>query len=395
MRDKLAFRDVFGGDITDSIVDPYEAYAELRKHSPCQVFETRYLGDMYVVTSHAGVEEVLTNPKTFVSRINNDRLLGRIVGSTIVGQDGDEHRQGRHLITPSFSPSTIHGMKALVRDIARATIEKFLAEGEVDLVSRFTFTFPLDVIAKMIGVHIGNLTEFHGWTRDLLAVATDPMTAMTAVSKIKESLAPIVAERREKPGSGVLDKLIAAEVEGRRMMDDEILSFLTLLLQAGGETTSSLIGSAVYLLLRDGLWQVIAANRNLLSRVFRETLRYESPIQFVAREAAVETFICGEVLPAGAFVVPMIGAAHRDPQVFDNPDSFDIFREESEWDRSLPFALGPHYCPGAHLAEVEFTEAMNLLLDFFPGLRLDLATEQPGVVGLAFRGPKSLPVVLH
>jgi cytochrome P450 len=388
----MILEEVFGGNITDPVPDPYTGYERLRREAPCQRFETTF-GDMYVVTRYDDVRRILVAPELFGSAINN-RLIGLVIGPTIIGMDGAVHLKVRRLVTPAFSPQAVARLAGRIRGIASLAVQEFERRSRVDLVAAFTFTYPLNVIAHLVGVPLRNLAEFHHWARALLTVATNPAEAFAAVAKIRQCLAPAVAAGRAEDGDDLVSALVRAEVEGQRLSDEEVLSFLTLLLQAGAETTSSVLGSALFLALRHGLWSRLRLDRSLIERLFLETLRYESPVQFVARETTAPVTLGGTALPTGAFVVAVLGSANRDPSVFPDADRFDVARPVEQWERTLPFGFGPHYCAGTHLARAEFSAALEALLDRRLYVELDPLEEHEGVVGFAFRAPRQLLVRL-
>jgi cytochrome P450 len=187
-----------------------------------------------------------------------------------------------------------------------------------------------------------------------------------------------------------MSTLVHAEVDGHRLTDEEVYGFLRLLLPAGAETTYRLISTALFALLThtDQLDET-RHDRSKVERPIEETLRWESPVQFAARETTAATCLAGVDLPAGAQVLAALGAANRDERRFPNPDRFDIHRDASD---HVAFGFGRHFCLGSHLARLEARTAINAVFDRLPNLRLD-RSYTPYVVGLAFRSPKRLPVL--
>ncbi|MEK7650013.1 MAG: cytochrome P450 [Patescibacteria group bacterium] len=368
----------------------------MRRATPCQLFRDTVFGDMYFVTPYDAVRQIIGNPEVFSSRVN-DRLIGGIIGSTIVGMDEPDHNQMRKLIMPFFTPRPVGALEDRVREVAFEMIGRLAGRARADLVADFTFTYPLVVFDRLIlGVEVGDgAAQFHHWVRAFLKITTEPEEAIAAVALIREYLAPVIAKaRRAAGGDTLVIRLAEAKIDGKSLTDEEIMSFLILLLQAGAETTSSLLGSAIWHLLDGYLWQCIQDNPVALDRAFRETLRYDSPVQFVARETTCEVMVGGVTLPRGSLVVAALGSANRDPSVFSDPDSFYLLRDLKYWNDTLAFGLGPHYCAGFHLARLEFMVALEVLGERFPNLNLDEDMPQEGVVGLPFRAPRSLPVLL-
>ena len=177
----------------------------------------------------------------------------------------------------------------------------------------------------------------------------------------------------------------------RKLTDEEIISFLRLLIVAGAETTFHLIGTMMYALLgQPETLERVRDDRTLLERVMAEALRWDSPIQLTTRETTSSVVISGVELPAGSDILTAIGSANRDQTRHTKPDEFDIDRNGPD---HIAFGFGRHFCIGARLAHTEAIVAMNILLDRLPDVRFDPDAEQSGIVGLAFRGPQRLPVV--
>jgi cytochrome P450 len=202
-------------------------------------------------------------------------------------------------------------------------------------------------------------------------------------------LSPLLAQRKDDPTDDLLSKLVHAEVEGNHLTVEEVLSFLRLLLPAGAETTYRLTGSCLYAMLaHPEVYDEVRADRSAIELLIQETLRWESPVQFVSREPSEDVEISGHPVPAGAMMSVVVGSANRDERHYQEPDRFDLHRKN---DDHLAFGFGEHFCAGSHLALLEARMALGALLDRLPDLRLD-PDEECHVVGLAFRSPDRLPV---
>jgi len=368
--------------------DPYSIYRRLRAEQP--VFPVRSpMGSAHLITRYDDVLDVLKNVGTFSSRANA-RGIGMVMGRTILEMDGAEHLRHRKVIAPAFLPSALKGpMSDAIASIAHALIDQFAADGRADLVEQFTFTFPMRVITHIIGIPVSDYAEFHRWGLDLISVGDDPARGFAAAQAIVDYLRPILAQRRAEPTADLLSTLVHAEVEGNRLTEEEVLGFLRLLLPAGAETTYRLIGSALFgLLTHPAQLDEVRADRTALALAIEETLRWESPVQYVSREPVEAVEIGGYPIPAGDLLMIAIGSANRDETRFADPDRFDLHRNT---DDHVAFGFGQHFCAGSHLARAEARIALNALLDRLPNLRLD-TNEGCGVVGLAFRSPDRLPV---
>jgi cytochrome P450 len=248
----------------------------------------------------------------------------------------------------------------------------------------------MQVMATIIGVPVEDYHAFHQMALDLISVGDDPPRGFAAAQSLLGYLQPILERRKVEPTNDLLSKLVHAEVDGNRLTDDEVIGFLRLLLPAGAETTYRLTGSCLFALLGfPEVQEEVRADRRKIDLLIDETLRWESPVQYVSRETTAAALLSGCAIPAGAMLSVAVGSANRDERHYEDPDRFDLQRKN---DDHVAFGFGPHFCAGSHLARLEATTALNALLDRLPNLRL-APGEQPRVVGLAFRSPDRLPVV--
>jgi cytochrome P450 len=384
----LTSNELFGGSMMSPVPNPYPTYRRLRDESPCVAVET-LMGIVYLVTRYDDAFAVLKNHTLFSSRANA-KGIGIIMGRTILEMEGKEHVRHRNIVAPFFMGKALRGeLPDVIGRTAHDLIDEFARAGEADLVSQFTFTFPMRVMAHIIGIPIKDFAEFHHWAIDLISVGDDPPRAFAAAAAIVDYLRPVLELRRREPTDDLLSRLVHAEVDGNRLTEEEVLSFLRLLLPAGAETTYRLLGSTLFALLtHPDLLDAARAERATLDGVIEETLRWEAPVQWVSRETTAPAVLSGTEIPAGAFVSVALGSANRDDRHYADPDRFDPERGSTD---HLAFGFGPHFCPGSHLARLEARIALDTLLDRLPGLRLAPGAESR-VVGLAFRSPDRLPV---
>lgn len=380
---------LFGGTIMSPVRDPWPVYRRLRRERPVVPLRG-YFGVEHLVTRYADVQTILRDPVRFSSKANA-RGIGMVMGRTIIEMEGREHVRHRNLIAPFFSPRALREeLGNVLRRIANELIDQIEIKRSADLVTELTFTYPLRVIAEIIGIPIGDFHSFHHMALDLISVADDPAKGLAAAQQLAEYLAPIVDERRREPRTDLLSKLVHGQVDGHRLSDEEIISFLRLLLPAGADTTYRLIGTTLYALLTDrAQLEEVLADRSTLAGAIEEALRWESPVQFVSRETTEELTLGGVDLPVGSMLFVSLGSANRDEAHFPDPDRFDMQRRAED---HVAFGFGPHFCAGSHLARMEATVAINAVLDRLPNLRLDPA-EEAHIVGLAFRSPDRLPVL--
>jgi cytochrome P450 len=379
---------LFGGNMMSPVVDPYGVYRRLRDEQPVIAVDT-IMGVNHLITRYDDVQTILRDGALFSSRANA-RGIGIVMGRTILEMEGKEHVRHRNVIAPFFSPRAMKGeTRDMVSEIVHGLIDEFAGRGRADLVEQFTFTFPMQVMANIIGIPVADYHAFHRMALDLISVGDDPARGFQAAQDLVDYLSPLMAQRKAEPRGDLLSKLVHAEVDGTRLTDEEVLGFLRLLLPAGAETTYRLTGSCLYALLtHPEVYEEVRADRSTIERLIQETLRWESPVQFVSREPTEDVTIGGHPVPAGGMLSVVVGSANRDERHYADPDRFDLRRTN---DDHLAFGFGEHFCAGSHLALLEARVALNALLDRLPGLRLESA-QDCAVVGLAFRSPNHLQV---
>ncbi len=368
--------------------DPYPMFAEMRRLNPVAHISMMNR-ESYVVTRYDDVSAVLRDGDTYSSRANAE--VSKFMGRTILEMDGKEHTRHRSLISSIFSARAIDALQPVIDALVHERIDAFVSDGRADLVSALTTIFPVQVIAHIVGVPRTDYTSFMRWSLDLIAFSKNPPRGHEASRTLHGYLHPIVRARRSTPREDVITKLVTCTVEGVGLTDDEVISFLRLLMPAGAETTSRLMGSMLFALLvdRENRLERVRADRSLIPWVIEETLRWETPVLFVARQAMRATEIGGVAVPEGMAVSAVIASANRDETHYRDPDRFDLDRRA---DDHLSFGFGRHFCLGYHLAKMEARAALTAVLDRLPGLRLDPDVEPPRITGLAFRSPPTLHV---
>jgi cytochrome P450 len=224
-------------------------------------------------------------------------------------------------------------------------------------------------------------------------VAANWDRGMAASAALRDYLVDVMEDRRAKPGDDLISDLVRAEVNGEHLTDEEICSFLRLLLPAGVETTYRASGSLLFALLNDrAQFDALYKDRSLYAQAFEEVVRWEPPVTVILRRAARDTELAGVKIDAGADIALMIGAANHDERKYTDPDRYDMFRTQRQ---HVGFGFGVHVCLGMHLARMESRVAINTLFDRLGPFTLDPAAEPPHIEGLAFRSPLSLPVVFQ
>jgi cytochrome P450 len=383
------------------IRNPYAYFAELRRAGPAHKLPIRKLigdqprapgmpEDIYVVVAHDAVAQVLLDGETFSSK-GYGTTMGLVMGRTILEMDEPEHSRYRGLLQKAFTKRALDRWeRELVRPVVHGLIDAFAQRGRADLVRELTFPFPVSVIAGMIGLDPDDHAEFHRLAVELISIAIDPLRGLRASQSLRELFARVLAERRREPREDLMTVLAQAELDGTRLDDEAIYSFLRLLAPAGAETTYRSSSNLLFgLLTHPDQLAALRADRSLLPQAIEEGLRWEAPLTSIMRTATRDVTIGDTTIPAGSLVSVNLAAANRDETRYERPDAFDIHRPPKT---HMAFAFGPHRCLGMHLARMETTVALCALLDRLPNLRLDPEAEDVHVTGLTFRSPVALPV---
>lgn len=347
-----------------------------------------------MLTSHELVSAAFRDEATFPSAAFYGEVVTPVMGRTLQTMYGTEHRINRALVSPAFRQRLMPGyVQPLLEPVAHRLIDRFAANGEADLVAQFTKRYPFAVITHLLGVPPAAEEDIERWAIGLINIQWSYENALQCSAELCEFLAPIVAERRHDPEDDLISTLATTEVEGERLSDEEIFSFVRLLFPAGADTTYLGLGSTLYGLLThpDQLARVRADPDTECRWAAEEGLRWIPPASLLPRRCPDDVVWRGIPIPGGAQMVYAIAAANRDPAVFDHPDRFDVGRRPGG---TLTFGFGAHFCLGAHLARAEMAVALAVVLDRLPGLHLVPGAEVriTGAVGGFLRGPDHLPV---
>jgi cytochrome P450 len=270
-------------------------------------------------------------------------------------------------------------------------VAKFRGRGHADLVQDFTLHYPFQIVYRQLALPPEEAPTFHKLAIAQTVVIFDVPHGTEASRKLGDYFKVLVAERLRHPGDDLVSVLARAEVDGERLPEEIMISFLRQLVNAGGDTTYR--GTSVLLtglLSNPDQFEAVRKDRSLVPQAIEEALRWDGPVLIQTRMAAQDIELGGVRIPKGAVLDVAAGAANRDPARFQNPDKFDILRKPQH--KHFAFAYGPHVCIGQHLARVEMTRALNAILDHLPGLRLDPEKPAPEIRGVMMRVPKHLHV---
>jgi cytochrome P450 len=393
LEDFGSFDDVVSGDVRD----PYTELARLRREEPVQRIDMSGMPHeeskpVFMVYRHEEVQQMLRDNETFSSAIVID-AFGDVLGKHVMlGMDEPEHGRHRALVSKAFSQKALARWEdELVGKVGNELIDRFADRGRAELVKEFTFPYPSQIIAGLLGLPRKDYPQFQRWSISLLSFTINPERGRAASNALREYFVPILAARRQEPRDDLISNLAQAETDGEKLSDEEIFSFLRLLLPAGVETTYRSLGNMLFgLLSKPDQLGAVRADRSLLPQAIEEAVRWEPPLLTITRVATRDTELAGVPIPAGSSVMPMLGAANRQDDRYPDPDRFDIFRPARA---HIGFGHGVHVCLGMHLARLEMRVALNLLFDRLPNLRLDPDGDDPHIRGQVFRSPTSLPVL--
>jgi cytochrome P450 len=389
------FDDAVAGDTRD----PYPELARARREHPVQRLDSSLMpheesAPVFFVYRYEDVSRVLRDSETFCSGHIIDLIMGPVMGEHIMlGMDGTQHRRYRALVSTAFRPKVMDRWeRELATGVANALIDGFADRGRAELVREFTFPYPTRIIAGILGLPQDDYRQFQRWSIAILSFLSKQEEAIAASQQVKEYVAEILEDRRRQPREDLISDLAHAELDGERLSDEEIFSFVRLLLPAGVETTYRSTGNLLLTLLcNPDQLEAVRADRGRMAQAIEESLRYETPLLNITRLATRHTDIGGVPVPAGSTVMLMLAAANREEDRYPEPDRFEMARAEPK--PHISFGHGPHICLGMHLARMEMRVALNLLLDRLPGLRLDPDAEDPHIRGQVFRSPTAIPVL--
>ncbi|TLF98310.1 cytochrome P450 [Nocardia cyriacigeorgica] len=345
--------------------------------------------DSYAAMSWSSVNQALRNNKVFSTELY-DSTIGVFMGPTILAMSGITHRAHRNLVSSAFKPQSLASWEPeIVRPICHQLIDEFIDAGRADLVRDFTFEFPTRVIARLLGLPEQDLPFFRKAAVAIISYAGDVPRALQASKDLQEYFLGHIDERRSAPRDDIISDLVRAEVDGEKLSERAIYSFLRLLLPAGLETTYRSSGNLLYLLLtHPEQFAALQQNHDLLPMAIEEGLRYETPLTMVQRIVTEDTELDGVAIPKGAVLDICLGSANRDETRWERAEVFDIHRPHQP---HISFTAGAHTCLGLHLARMETRVAVQCLLDRLTGITL-LQDGDPEIFGQPFRSPTALPV---
>lgn len=399
--DPFATFDAMSGHL--EVLDPYPQFRQIQARGNVQRGDIREAfglapfplwGDLpsYMVFGYANVAAVFGDAATYSSAIMQ-RIYESSFGLSINGMDPPEHARYRRLFQKAFLPDTVAKWGSeLVPRVVNGIIDGFAGRGKAELVGEFTSRYPFEVVYGQLRLPQADRETFHRLAVGLMCIGIDPAHAQEASLKMGEYFRLLLDERRREPmGDDDLVTLVAnAEIDGERLPEEIAISFLRQLMNAAGDTTYRSTGSLlVGLLTHPQQLAGLREDRQLIPQAVEEALRWDGPLTTLTRQTTRAVDIDGVTIPAGAKIDVMAGTANRDSTRYPNPDVYDLHRPQA---RHMAFAYGPHICIGLHLARLEMSRALDVLLDRLPGLRLDPDHPPPNILGLNSRAPAQIHV---
>lgn len=331
-----------------------------------------------------------------MSGIDNPEWLERRRRPSILAAEGDEHTRLRRLVGPAFSPRHADSLRPYMRSVVNDLLDEFTAKGEADLAVDFCEHYPIPIICELFGAPKEDWQLFSSWATDIFRIFNGNLNEdMPAILRAQDELDAYVSEiierRRSTPTDDLISSLIAAESDGDRLDHEELVMLCEAVLMAGTDTTRNQLGCSVSLFANHpDQWKLLAEQPELAPRAVEETMRYFGAVRGTARFASEDIEYRDLLFPAGTFIGPSLALANRDPEIFDNPNDFDIAREPSNKPQ-LTFGSGIHFCLGAALARAEQQEALVIMAQRMPDLELaGEITWKPSSVGIF--GPDHLPI---
>jgi cytochrome P450 len=354
-----------------------------------------------VYSYETGVD-VLRRPEDFASAPFYAGLNASI-GPSVIGMDEPEHRRMRSLVQPAFARNLMEEWKrTIIRPIVDKHLDRIAPLGRADINQEIGSQVPVHTIAAALGLPTKDRDQFFVWAVTMMLSTATLQSRLEAADALGDYIAPLIAMRRRQPSDDLLSTLAQATVpddvgEGvdhRPLSDQEIKAFVRILVIAGSDTTFRGYGSVMYnLLAHPDVLEAVRADRSLVRKAIAEALRIEQPLAAIGRVTSRPCSLAGQEIPAGAYVEVRVGAANHDPNVFPEPERYDIHREHLE--RHLAFRFGIHRCVGVHLAEAELSVMLERTIDRLPGLRLDPEAEGVRVTGVGVRIVTKLPVLFE
>ena len=351
--------------------DPYPYYHRLLDEAP--VYHNPDLG-IWALSRYFDVQTALRDWKTFSSAegVNLEPGFTELIGPEILNMDPPRHDLLRRVVRHNFTRSTIGGYENIVRSFAEELLDRLIGAGGGDFATDFSHRLPVLVICKLMGIPLEDEGKVRRLAADMLLYLSGTKehveTATAAGNELREYFEHLVKARCQLPKDDTISALANAEIDGKPLAPEEIFGMCLIIYLAGNTTTSSLVSNGLYVLASHPSQRaLLAADIGAIETGVEELLRFESPVQWSSRVTTCQVELHGTVIPEGARVMMLIGAAHRDAQQWENPNTLNVLRPPKP---HLAFAEGVHFCIGAPLARLEGRIAFEIVLSRIPDYQL-------------------------
>jgi cytochrome P450 len=377
----------------DEVADLHGHLAALRERAPA-AWVNIFGRPGVMFTSYELVNAAFKDEETFPSRAFYSNVVTDVLGYNIQCMYGQEHRRNRALASPTFRQRLVQDLVTPVLEpVANELVDRFEADGEADLVKQFTTRYPFKIILRMLGLPQAAEEDVTRWALGMLDIQLNYENAVRCSQEFTAFVDPILQDRRTDPADDLISKLATEEIDGDRLTDEEIMNFLKLLFPAGADTTYLGLGNTLYGLLTnpEQLEAVLADVEGEARWAAEEGVRWNAPVALLPRHCPEEVVWNDIPIPADTPLIFAIVAANRDPEMFDDPNTFDVSRRPNT---TMTFGFGQHFCLGAHLARAEMDVSLQVLLNRLPEMRLvdDGDVRIKGSVAQLLRGPNRLPI---
>ncbi|MBL0925863.1 MAG: cytochrome P450 [Sphingomonadaceae bacterium] len=346
----------------------------------------------FVATGYETLKSVLVDDRHFLQ--DYEFSLAPIMGETLIsGLNPPVHAKYRALVSKAFGAKSISALTdESLEPLVTALLERIAAQGGGELVADLACRIPVVILGQLIGLPPTGYDRFAELAARIMAFAYHWDDAMAAAAELRELVLGLIEARRADPQGDLLSHLLAAEIDGERLSDEDVVTFARALIPAGIETTTRGMGTVFAALLsQPGLYQRLLADASLVPVAVEEILRWNGPAQMIPKKTSIDVEIAGRVVPANASIWCALGHANRDPQFWDRPTEIALDRPRG---RSLTFSNGAHTCIGNVLARKELEGTVQLALRILPKLRLDPQAQAPQIQGVLFRSPDRCAVLV-
>lgn len=406
----MSLQPVFSHNWLESphLENPYPLLAQARQATP--VFYSPIF-NLWCITRYRDVRAALMDPRRFSSKFlirtpytapaEVMEVLSQAYPEEqiLLNEDPPDHSRTRQLVNQAFAPRRIYGMEPKIKLLANQLIDRFIADGQADIMAQLAFPLPMAVIAELIGLPSDDLTQIKRWTEDLIMLNSTESSPERQIAAARGSVAfqryleAQINERLRAPGDDLLSTLTQFSFDnGQRWTVSQLISLLLIVIFAGHETTTNLIGNLLLQVFQQPeLWRKLQAEPDRVPDAIEETLRIDGPIRSMFRITTEDVELGGAMIPAGSQVLLLFSSANRDDETFPDPERFDMDRPNKE--QHVGFGRGIHFCVGATLARLEARIALTALAERIPQARLAPGYHPTYLPSLLHRGPQQLQLV--